>query len=383
MASSDDETLRILESLINDFYSGSTSNDRKRELELMLSSFSARDDSVNYSLKFLTTSRNELTIMYCLSVIESAMTRYLTTQIVSNPPSASMINFYTNLKSSLMKYLISGNHTLPPFIMNKVAKLVVDIGKIDWPHGDPEFFNDVYSLIQVKATCPVGLLLLQVLLEEFTMIKDGEVSSARKNELQKLLMGQIPSMVSLLTNVIEVTLDKHILNETTATPPPSPTHHFGQSGHQSESLLINAFHLSLQKGNLHSSGKMPADSVRILSQCLNCLISLFSWSSFHDVSMINESLMAAIFVLATFGCHSSSSSSRVIDNGDTIQLGMLAMNCVNELIGKHVVMTGSSDFICNLFTNTFNILQSLIREENDISRSCDLQVIYIEFLYIS
>ena len=31
MASSDEETLHILESLISDFYSGSTSNERKRE----------------------------------------------------------------------------------------------------------------------------------------------------------------------------------------------------------------------------------------------------------------------------------------------------------------------------------------------------------------
>lgn len=377
MASSDEETLRILESLINDFYSGSTSNERKRELELMLNSFSARNDSQDYCLRFLTVSRSEFTIMYCLSVIESAMNRSPTAPIVPTAQ-ASMINFRMSIKSTLMKYLLSGYHVLPPFVINKTAKLIVDIGKLDWPHDDPEFMNDIYSLIQVKETCSMGLLLLQILLEEFTMVKDGDVSSARKNELRKGLTTQIPSMINLVTSVIEVTLDKHILNETTATPPPSPTHHFGQPGHQSDSLLINAFHLSLQRGIQKSSGKMSLESVKISSQCLNCLVSLFSWTSFHDVNLVNESLMAAIFVLATFGCHSSGSQS----NSDTTKLGMLAMSCINELIGKHVIVTGSSEFICNLFTNTFNLLQSLIREENDVSKSCDLQVITTELIHV-
>ena len=370
MASSDEETLRILESLINEFYSGSTTNERKRELETMLNSFSARNDSVDYCLRFLTISRSEFTIMYCLSVIESAMNRSPTTTIAPAP----LVNFHMSIKSTLMKYLLAGYHVLPPFVVNKTAKLVVDVGKINWPHNDPEFVNEIYSLVQVKETCSLGLLLLQILLEEFTMIKDGDVSSARKSELHKMLMGQIPSVINIVTSVIEATLDKHILNETTATPPPSPTHHFGQSGHQSDSLLINAFQLSLQRGILRSSGKMSSESVKISTQCLNCLLALFSWYSFHDVSMVNESLMAAIFVLATFGCNSSGGSQS--NNCDSNKLGLLAMSCINELIGKHVIVTGSSDFICNLFTNTFNLLQSLIREENEGYKICDLQVIY-------
>lgn len=369
MASSDEETLGILESLINDFYSGSTSNERKRELELMLNSFTARSDSADYCLRFLTKSRSEFTIMYCLSVIESAINRSPS----SLDRTAHQALLLMSIKSTLLKYLLSIYTVLPPFVVNKTAKLIVDIGKNNWPHNDPEFVNDFYALVQVKETCSVGLLLLQIFLEEFTMIKDGDLSCARKNELHKALMGQIPTIINLLSGVIEVTLDKHILNETTATPPPSPTHHFGQPGYQSDSLLINAFHLSLQRGINKSSGVMSQDSIRISSQCLNCLVSLVSWNLLHDISLINESLVAAIFVFATFGCHSSSNNSQS-KNYDTIKLGTLAMSCINELIGKNVITTGSSDFICNIFTNTFNMLQSLIREENDVYKSCDGQV---------
>lgn len=374
MASSDEETLHILESLINDFYSGSTSNERKRELEMMLSSFSARPDSVDYCSRFLTVSRNEFAIMYCLSVIESAMNR--------SPPTASISasNYHLTMKSILMKYLLTGyhgthGHVLPPFIVNKTAKLVVDIGKINFPSSDPEFLNDIYALIQVKESSSIGLLLLQILLEEFTLIKEGDVSSSRKAELHKLVMGQSGTILSLVTSVIEATIDKHILSETTATPPPSPTHHFGQSGSSSDSLLMNAFQLSLQRGIFRASGKMSTDSARISLQCLNCLLSLFSWNSFHDVNLVNDSLLAAIFLLATFGSHSSTSGGQSVNNSDMVQLGILAMSCVNELIGKHVIITGSSDFICNLFTNSFNLLQSLIREESDAcGKNIDPQV---------
>lgn len=370
MASSDEETLTILESLINDFYCGSTSNERKRELELMLNSFTARSDSADYCLRFLTKSRSEFTIMYCLSVIESAINRSPQSPF---DPTAQKVLLHMSIKSTLLEYLLSIYAVLPPFIVNKTAKMVVDIGKNNWPHNDPEFANDLYSLVQVKETCLPGLLLLQIFLEEFTMIKDGDLSSERKSELHKALMGQIPTIINLLSNIIEVTLDKHILNETTATPPPSPTHHFGQPGHQSDSLLINAFHLSLQRGINRSCGEMSQDSIKISSLCLNCLVSLVSWNSFHDINMINESLVAAIFVFATFGCHSSGNNSQS-KNYDTIKLGTLAMSCINELIDKHVIATGSSDFICNIFTNTFNMLQSLIREENDVYKTCDNQV---------
>ena len=387
MASSDEETLHILESLINDFYSGSTSNERKRELEMMLSSFSARSDSVDYCLRFLTLSRSEFTIMYCLSVIESAMNRSPpTTASLSTTSVPPLANYHLNMKSILMKYrsILTGYHVLPPFIVNKTAKLVVGIGKINFPSSDPEFLNDIYALIQVKESCSVGLLLLQILLEEFTLIKEGDVCSSRKAELHKLLIGQSPTILNLVTSVIEATIDKHILSETTATPPPSPTHHFGQPGTNSDSLLINAFQLSLQRGILRSSGKMSTDSARISNQSLNCLLSLFSWNSFHDVNMVNESLMAAIFLLATFGSHSSSgttSGGQSINNCEMIQLGILAMSCINELIGKHVIITGSSDFICNLFTNSFNLLQSLIREESDAcGKNIDPQVINFQLV---
>ena len=57
------------------------------------------------------------------------------------------------------------------------------------------------------------------------------------------------------------------------------------------------------------------------------------------------------------------------------------MSCINELIGKHVIITGSSDFICNLFTNSFNLLQSLIREESDAcGKNIDPQVINFQLV---
>ena len=80
--------------------------------------------------------------MYCLSVIESAMNRSPpTTASLSTTSGRSLADYHLNMKSILMKYLLTGYHVLPPFIVNKTAKLLVGIGKINFPSSDPEFLE--------------------------------------------------------------------------------------------------------------------------------------------------------------------------------------------------------------------------------------------------
>ena len=51
------------------------------------------------------------------------------------------------IRSAVNQYLLA-NHTLvPTYIRNKLVKLVVDIGRLDWPHFYPDFFP---SILQVR-----------------------------------------------------------------------------------------------------------------------------------------------------------------------------------------------------------------------------------------
>ena len=51
------------------------------------------------------------------------------------------------IRNAVNQYLLA-NHTLvPTYIRNKLVKLVVDIGRLDWPHFYPDFFP---SILQVR-----------------------------------------------------------------------------------------------------------------------------------------------------------------------------------------------------------------------------------------
>lgn len=51
------------------------------------------------------------------------------------------------IRCSLNKYLLDFHSKVPSYIRNKLVKLVVDIGRIDWPHFYPDFFS---SILQVS-----------------------------------------------------------------------------------------------------------------------------------------------------------------------------------------------------------------------------------------
>lgn len=53
------------------------------------------------------------------------------------------------VRSLLSKFLLSHHDRVPNFIRNKLVKLVVDIGRLDWPHFYPDFFT---SIIHVCAS---------------------------------------------------------------------------------------------------------------------------------------------------------------------------------------------------------------------------------------
>ncbi|RWS06375.1 exportin-6-like isoform X1 [Dinothrombium tinctorium] len=361
------ECLFALESLMNEFFHPLTSNERKREIETTLNAFSEQQYSWSHCLKYLMHTNNEFTSMFCLSVVESVIAkRWL----------ALSSNLKLEIKTCLWKYLMDKHKSVPLYIVNKTAKLIACIGRLDWPHFYPDFFSNIYQLIQSKNTSSLGLTLLETAIEELSTPRD-DLSSTRKEELHKLLLNQIPQILSVLTNVMENTLDKHI-NVVTATPPPSPTHsqHPNPGGvfGNGADIINNAFELSLRRGLLDSAPHMDLDSLRISSQALSCISQLLAWLPLNQHQQISNTLLAAIFVCATFGCSVKQSLSKDLD---VSQLGILAMNCINEIMSKNCISSDSTDFFYHLFQNTFHLLQTLIKEDGEISLIDNLQDDYV------
>ena len=205
MNNSDGDTLRTLEDLLNEFYSTAI-NSRKREIENLLTQFTHQESSWSQALQFLESTQNVYVMMFSLTVVENNINR--------NWSSFGVGSLKEQVRKCLWKCVIDLKY--PFYVQNKIAKLLVDIGRIDWPHFYPDFFNDIFQLIQSKHTAVVGLTILQIAIEDLNNVRDDLVAT-RKEELQKLLVNQVPHILNVLTTVMEMTLDKHVLSAATST----------------------------------------------------------------------------------------------------------------------------------------------------------------------
>uniref|UniRef100_A0A8C7QXJ4 Importin N-terminal domain-containing protein n=1 Tax=Oncorhynchus mykiss TaxID=8022 RepID=A0A8C7QXJ4_ONCMY len=389
-SASEESSLRALESLMTEFFHSCTTNERKREIEELLNNFAQQMGAWRHCLYFLSNTRNEYVMMYSLTVFENLVNK-MWLGVASQDK--------MEIRSCLPKLLLAQHKALPFFIRNKLCKVIVDIGRQDWPMFYHDFFTNTLQLIQSPTMASLGLVLLKTTSEEMACPRE-DLSVARKDELRKLLLEQVPTVLGLLTGILETIWDKHSV--TAATPPPSPT-----SG---ETELLG----SLLQGTHYSkllSQPIPAlddDSQQLCSLALECLAHLFSWIPLS--TSITPSLLASIFHFARFGCdlrvkpktppsiYSSCSSNgehappangggrpghQMGGSGqvDRSRLGVLAMTCINELVSKNCVPLDFEEYLLRMFQQTFFLLQRLTRENNAHtvkSRLQELDESYVE-----
>uniref|UniRef100_A0A673N920 Exportin-6-like n=1 Tax=Sinocyclocheilus rhinocerous TaxID=307959 RepID=A0A673N920_9TELE len=338
MPASEEASLRALESLMTEFFHSCTTNDRKREIEELLNSFAGQPGSWRHCLYFLSNSRNEYVMMYSLTVFENLVNK-MWVGVASEDKA--------ELRSCLPKLLLSQHALLPFFIRNKLCKVIVDIGRQDWPMFYHDFFSNTLQLVQSPSLAPLGLVLLKMTSEELVCPRE-DLSVARKEELKKLLLDQIPTVLNLLTGILETVWDKHSVTAT--TPPPSPT-----SRESGSSLLV-----SVLAGD-STPMVLEAESGALCLLALECLAHLFSWIPLS--SSITPALLASIFHFARFGCQqpikTKSLTGQMVGHAERAKLGVMAMNCINELMCKNCVPVDFEEFLLRMFQQTFYLLQRL------------------------
>uniref|UniRef100_A0A8C6UCK5 Exportin 6 n=1 Tax=Neogobius melanostomus TaxID=47308 RepID=A0A8C6UCK5_9GOBI len=350
---------------MTEFFHSCTTNERKREIEELLNNFAQQTGAWRHCLFFLSHTQNEYVMMYSLTVFENLVNR-MWIGVASQDK--------MEIRSCLPKLLLTQHKSVPYFIRNKLCKVIVDIGRQDWPMFYHDFFTNTLQLIQTPALASLGLIMLKTTSEELACPRE-DLSVARKDELRKLLMEQVPTVLGLLTGILETYWDKHSI--TASTPPPSPTS--GESCDQYSKLLCQPM------------ASLDSDSHQLCCLVLECLAHLFSWIPLS--TSITPTLLASIFHFARFGCdlrtkaktfiaNSSSSNGQhhhpiTTSNGDgrtghpaemtkaeRARLGVLAMTCVNELVSKNCVPMDFEEYLLRMFQQTFFLLQRLTRENN-------------------
>ena len=114
----------------------------------------------------------------------------------------------TEIRTKLNEFLLKHHRSVPGFVSKKVIKLIVDIASTDWPHFYPDFFNHIMECIYRHDTLLLGLSMLLITSEELATPRDN-VSSARKEELRRLLCAQVPQV-----NYCSVVCDTTMRNPT-------------------------------------------------------------------------------------------------------------------------------------------------------------------------
>ncbi|XP_027758280.1 exportin-6 [Empidonax traillii] len=367
---SEEASLRALESLMTEFFHNCTTNERKREIEELLNNFAQQIGAWRFCLYFLSSTRNDYVMMYSLTVFEN-----LINKMWLGVPSQDKME----IRSCLPKLLLAHHKTLPYFIRNKLCKVIVDIGRQDWPMFYHDFFTNILQLIQSPVTTPLGLIMLKTTSEELACPRE-DLSVARKEELRKLLLDQVQTVLGLLTGILESIWDKH--SATAATPPPSPTS--GESGDLLSSLLQSPSAAKLLNQPIPI---LDTDSEYICSLALECLAHLFSWIPLS--TSITPSLLTTIFHFARFGCDTrarkmpsvNGSSHNSVLGQERGRLGVLAMSCINELMSKNCVPMEFEEYLLRMFQQTFYLLQKITKENNAHtvkSRLEELDESYIE-----
>ncbi|XP_078274095.1 exportin-6 isoform X1 [Rhinoraja longicauda] len=367
---SEEASLRALESLMTEFFHSCTTNERKREIEELLNNFAQQIGAWQHCIYFLSNTRNEYVMMYNLTVFEN-----LINKMWLGVPSQDKME----IRSCLPKLLLAHHKTMPYFIRNKLCKVIVDIGRQDWPMFYHDFFSSTLQLIQAPSTTPLGLIMLKTTSEELAYPRE-DLSVARKEELRKLLLDQVPAVLGLLTGILETIWDKNSV--TAATPPPSPTS--GNSG----DLLSSLLHAPLAAKLLNQPIPiLDPESEHVCSLALDCLTHLFSWIPLS--TSITPALITTIFHFARFGCDTRAKKLVAVNgNGhnnnlmpERGKLGVLAMSCINELMSKNCVPVEFEEYLLRMFQQTFYLLQKITKENNAHSiksRLEELEESYVE-----
>lgn len=348
---SDEELLKALEALMTEFFDMGTSNERKREIENQVNNFSQQQGALKHCLFFLSHTSNEFVMMYCLTVLETLINKQWISMLGEEK---------SEIRTTLYKFLLTNHRQVPNFIRNKLCKIVVDIGSIDWPHFFPDFFSNILELIQNSDTTSLGLMLLQTASEELAFPREN-LSNSRKEELLKLLSDQVPAVLSIVGGLLENILDKH-RHLVTATPPPSPTHGSPQLSLFSTSPLdtsdfLNSMFKATNKSPFETLPPLDLESHQLCVQALNALAQLFSWITLS--TSLTPSLLTTVFHFASFGCDPVATHHEVTNKS---QLGILAMGCINEIMSKNCVPAEFEDFMLQMFQYTFHLLQRVTKD---------------------
>ncbi|TPX42179.1 hypothetical protein SeLEV6574_g05717 [Synchytrium endobioticum] len=347
-------------SLVCEFFlSPNTSIERKQHIERTLTGWKSSPDAYRLALPFILSDGVDPHVSWFgLSVYESLMTKW--SQIDASER--------RSIRSMFWDKLISQHRTMPPFLLNKMVKLVVDIAKQEFPHEYPDFFGSIYALKASSIT--LCLTLLKTIAEEFSQTGRQDVSAARKNELIQTLVILSSTITPSGSPLPESAFtDGMSMFSPRKLPGGNSFPSIGMSPSRPRNSLFSQ-DLFVHGGRITPRNATNSGLALEIIQTLLAIIPLeVSTSSY---------LMDTIDVLYKFA---------QLNDEATVALGTLAIACLNELMSRNYVPPGQFvDFILNISVHMGEVMRFLTDESplSTLPRLSDIDEMYkskcIEFI---
>jgi len=344
------EVLSGLTRVINEFFDHKTSNDKKHAIEQQLITFSNQSESWKICLFCLTNSNNQYVQVYCLQVVE----RLVNIKWIGTDPSTKQ-----EIRKTLSEVLAYKQHhqNMEQFVMTKLIKVIIDIGRCDWPMFYVSFFDELILLTKKEDTRSLGLIALKMTSEEFISSSET-VSTDRRKELKILLLEKVPQILQILTEILNhewkccFGSDNRNQNHVSiVTPPPSPgsnTNLFGLL--KSADPLLGELQVNLMD--------IGDGSFKVIKNTIKCLTQYFTWIQIDQ--NVSTEMLNSIFKYARLSFISS--------NQKTDQISVEALKCVNELTSRNCFPALMQDALVKVFRNTFFLIQQSVSSQDTFDR---------------
>ena len=195
----DEESRRILtevDQAVNMLYTatGYIEDSQRKDIEKRLKNFKQMPNSWVHSIYFLYNSKNNYTLFYACSILENML------QTQWNSVEERM---RVKLRQLVFTFLLERNP--PHFVLTKLIKILIDIGKLDWPERYPDFLQHVLHTVTNPQYQHFGVLALQILTEEFTTNNTRQsvpVTGDRQRQLLDTFLLHVPSIVSAMSTML-------------------------------------------------------------------------------------------------------------------------------------------------------------------------------------
>ncbi|KAJ3111216.1 Exportin-6 [Phlyctochytrium bullatum] len=380
-----------LAEIVNEYFSESSSQVRKRELEQTLSSVRSHPQSLGVCHNLLQKDgQSPFVEWFCFSAFEQAVRHWHKLSVQER----------IAYRHFLWGLLTTRHAAYKPFVLNTLIKTLVTVGAMDYPREWPTFFQDMLDLRSSSLT--VALTVIRTCLEEFASDR-LDVPSFRKSELRMALVQQAPSLIPFVTQILTAVYQTALASPD-SIPFSSPTEkgaasiglglhsplkpdlawllpNVGESPSKPMMPAAGGGQASLKypgaggaggagsgprvagQGRSDRGGTGPGagagagtrtggnaldpTAFAVCSLSLNILLQLFS------TIPLTEDAVPAVDVVLKF-CE--------LYEPDTVELGTLAMSVVNELISRNFVPEGALAFILSIARETCVLLRRFTDE---------------------